>query len=220
MIIPAILENTVDRFAEKIAQIQTIPGVKRVQVDFCDGVFVKNNTLHIHDFAFIGTLPKKYTWEAHLMVKSPQSFVSYKEAGFKLIILHYEAFENETELERAIDEVLAHGLQVGLAINPETPVTVLRYYADNIMNFTVMSVHPGFQGSSFLLGSVDKVKELREIAKNATIEVDGGIKKEYILALLEAGADNLAVGSALFETENIKQNYQTLETARITIQSQ
>lgn len=219
MIIPAILEKTPQGFAEKIAKIQTLKGVKTIQVDFCDGVFVENQTLAIQEFAEIGHLNKKYTWEAHLMIDHPTNFEHYKEAGFNTIIIHYESFGAEHHLEESQNEIVRLGMKVGIAINPETNPSVLRYYTDNVTQFTVMSVHPGKQGNPFIPETFERIQELRKLAPNATIEVDGGVNAHNAAALIHSGADYLAVGSALFETEDIKQNYQDIESAGTSIQS-
>ncbi|HEX3099991.1 MAG TPA: hypothetical protein VHQ41_03380, partial [Patescibacteria group bacterium] len=159
----------------------------------------------------------KYKWEAHLMVIKPTNFADYKTAGFDTIILHYEAFDSEDDLETALDEIEKLGLNRGIAINPETPVTVLRYFTDTIKHFTILSVEPGRQGSPFIPTSFARVQALREIAPNATIEVDGGVNAGNAQALIQAGANLLVVGSALFETENIKQNFEQIESAGTTI---
>jgi ribulose-phosphate 3-epimerase len=213
MIIPAILEKTPQDFAEKIAKIQTLKKVKTIQVDFADGVFVENQTLTIQEFAEIGHLPKKYNWEAHLMVDHPTNFEDYKNAGFSTIIVHYESFAGEHHLEEALEAITKLGLKPAIAINPETNTSVLRYYTDNIMQFTILSVQPGKQGNPFISETFDRIKELRKLAPNATIEVDGGVNAHNVAALVMSGADYLAVGSALFETENIKQNYDDIESA-------
>lgn len=219
MIIPAILEKTTLEYGHKIAKIQTLKGVTTIQVDFTDGEFVDNQTLSIHEFAEIGHLPKKYEWEAHLMVNNPTNFSDYKQAGFSTIIVHYESFETEVMLEEALETITKLGMKPGIAINPETPVSTLRYFADNIDQFTLLSVQPGKQGNPFLEQTFERLKELRLIAENAIIEVDGGVNSSNAGALLQAGANYLVVGSALFETENIKQNYQAIESAGTTIQS-
>lgn len=217
MIIPAILEKTTLDFAHKIAKIQTLKGVTTVQVDFCDGKFVDNQTLEIQEFAEIGLLSKKFDWEAHLMIQEPKNLQHYKDAGFSKVIVHYEAFPTELLLEEAFEESVKLGLKFGIAINPETPVSVLRYFADNIHNFTLLSVHPGKQGNTFIPETFERIKELRLIAENATIEVDGGVNASNAGELYKSGADNLVVGSALFETENIKQNYQNIESSGTTV---
>jgi ribulose-phosphate 3-epimerase len=218
MIIPAILEKTTQGFAEKIARVQTLgKAIKRIQVDFADGVFVENTTLAIQEFAEIGHLAKKYDWEAHLMIDHPTNFGHYKEAGFSIIILHYESFAGEHHLEEALEAIVKLGMTPAIAINPNTPVSVLRYFTDNINQFTIMSVHPGKQGNEFIPETYERIEELRKLAPNATIEIDGGVNAHNAAALVYKGADYLAVGSALFETENIKQNFEDIESARTTI---
>ena len=214
MIIPAILEKTPHGFAEKLAKLAALrTKVKAIQVDFADGLFVPNETLSIHDFAEIGDLSKKYLWEAHLMIIKPQNFLHYKEAGFSTIILHYESYESEFQLEDAIDSINKLGMKPGIAISPDTQVSILRYFTDTIKQFTILSVEPGRQGNEFIPASIQRVQTLREMAPNAIIEVDGGVNASNAGALIAAGADQLAVGSALFETENIKQTFQQIESA-------
>lgn len=214
MIIPAILEKTVDGFNEKLSLIKKIPKLERIQIDFCDGEFVEKESLSIEKIIEkVGKLDRKYHWEAHLMIKFPGNFEIYEQAGFSQLILHYEAFPLESELEDALGRISKLGMTPAIAINPETTVSVVRYLADTISNFTIMSVHPGKQGQSFLDSSIGRVELLREIASNATIEVDGGVNAYNAEALINAGANHLAVGSALFETENIKQNYNRIAEA-------
>lgn len=209
MIIPAILEKTPAEFAAKLAKIKIIPNLERIQVDFEDGVFVDRKTVAVED---LGHVPKldKALWEAHLMIREPSNFAKYKEAGFSTIIVHYEAFSNEGLLEQALDDIVKLGLKPAVAVNPETNVSVLRYFTDTISQFTIMSVTPGRQGNPFLPDTFDRIKQLRELAPNATIEVDGGVNAANAASLIQSGADYLVVGSALFETENIKQNYQSI----------
>ncbi len=212
MIIPAILEKNPLDFAHKLAKIKTIPKLQRIQVDFTDGVFVESKSMPVEE---VGHVPKldKAEWEAHIMADHPSNFDAYKEAGFSTVIVHYESFVSETLLEEAIEKIIKLGMKPGIAINPETNVSTLRYFTDNITHFTILSVQPGKQGNAFIGSTFDKVKALREMAENATIEVDGGVNAGNAKALIEAGADYLVVGSALFETENIKQNYQNIVTA-------
>jgi ribulose-phosphate 3-epimerase len=218
MIIPAILEKTPHGFAEKLVQISILKSkIKAIQVDFADGLFVRGQTMAISDFQAMGMLSDHYQWEAHLMIIKPENFAEYKNVGFSTIIVHYESFESEQHMEEALDSISKLGMKPAIAINPETPVSVLRYFTDNIKQFTILSVEPGKQGNPFLPGSIDRVKILRNMAPNATIEVDGGINLTNAGALIQAGADCLAVGSGLFETENIKQNYEQIESAGTTI---
>jgi ribulose-phosphate 3-epimerase len=206
-IVPAILEETREGLEDKLFQITRVPGVERVQIDFADGEFVEHKTLGVTEF---DSLNPAFHWEAHLMTKPPHNFLDYQIAGFKTIILHYEAFGKEEHLDDTLTEIKKCGLIPALAINPETPVSVLRYFGDTIQHFTVLSVHPGSQGQSFLEETYERVTELRNLIPHAIIEVDGGISQENIGGLIAAGSDLLAVGSALFETEDLNKNYSEL----------
>lgn len=209
MIIPAILEQDIVSFNAKVKQIGQLK-VDRVQVDFCDGDFVSNKTLLIES---IPVLDKKYEWEAHIMAKNPVNFESYQAAGFAHLIIHYEAFESEVMLEDALLEIAKLEMTPALAVNPETNISLLRYFTDTIANFTILSVHPGMQGQSFIEETLDRIAQLREIAPDATIEVDGGVNSNNAKSILDAGANHIAVGSALFETEDIKKNYKAISDA-------
>ena len=210
MIIPAILEKTSQGFAERVKQIKQLPDIERIQVDFADGQFVDNTTLAVGE---IEKLDKKYDWEAHLMVHEPHNFADYQAAGFKTIIVHYESFASEAQLEAALLSIDQLGMTPAIAINPETLVSVLRYDTDTISRFTILGVHPGKQGQPFIPNTAERVAELRSIAPDATIEVDGAVKADNAKELIDAGANDLVVGSALFETDNIKQNYQAIVDA-------
>ncbi len=213
IIIPAILEETREGLEDKIFQITRIPGVERIQVDFGDGDFVPHKTLEVGEFP---PLNPAYTWEAHLMVRSPQNFLDYQIAGFQTIILHYEAFAKEELIDEAATEIKKLGLNVGVAINPETPESVLRYFGDTVNHFTLLSVHPGFQGAEFLPQTVERVHQLKTALPNAIIEVDGGIKPGNAAELLASGADHLVVGSALFAGNTPAANFEALVSATQT----
>lgn len=211
-IVPAILETEIHVFNQKVLQLERLPGVERIQVDFCDGDFVANKTLSVQE---IDLLNPAFHWEAHLMVRAPKNFLDYQIAGFQTIILHYEAFAVEEQLDAAATEISQMGLKVAIAINPETPVSVLRYFGDTISQFTILSVQPGGQHRPFIEATFDRVADLRKLIPHATIEVDGGVQDSNAARLIVAGADLLAVGSALYETENLEENYSKIQQALI-----
>lgn len=210
-IVPAILEETRSGLEDKVFQLTRISGVGRLQVDFGDGDFVPHKTLSV---AEIEPLNPAFHWEAHLMVRQPHNFLDYQIAGFQTIVLHYESFLKEELIDEAAGEIKKLGLKPAIAINPETPVSVLRYFGDTIDQFTVLSIHPGFQGHDFLPQSYERVRELKSIMPHATIEVDGGVKAENAAELLNAGADMLVVGSALFiEGSTPAEQFELLHNA-------
>ncbi len=211
MIIPAILETNAKQFQAKLKEVLVLKnGIKTIQVDFADGEFVATKTVEVGEIK----LPKnKIEFEAHLMVRRPDNFTDYKKAGFDKIILHYESFDNETELEDALEEIRKLKMKPALAISPTTAVSVLRYFSDNILNFTLLAVVPGKQGQKMLPDTLERLMELRDHAKAGTvIEVDGGVNEANIAGLIDAGATDCVVGSALVSGD-IKENYQTLLAA-------
>jgi ribulose-phosphate 3-epimerase len=210
IIVPAILEETPEAFDAKVFQVTHIPGVERIQVDFGDGDFVNHQTV---DASKVNPLNPAYTWEAHLMIREPKNFLDYQIAGFKTVILHYEAFPKEDLLEAAISEIAKAGMTPGIALNPETPVSTLRYFGDTISHFTLLSVQPGFQGKPFIEQTFERVAELRKLIPHATIEVDGGIRDTNAQQIASAGADLLVAGSFLIAGESETDQFEKLKVA-------
>ena len=209
MIIPSILENNPAKFNERFKAISSLPGVKTLQIDFADGELVATKTVGIEDLK----LPKnKFFYEAHLMIANPTNFADYAKKGFKRIIVHYEAFSSEQELEQALEQIIALKMIPGIAISPSTAVSVLRYFTDTIRYFTLLGVAPGKQGQEMKPDTFDRLRELRDIAEGANIEMDGGVNTANIAELIDAGATECVVGSALLEGD-IQENYQNLLAA-------
>lgn len=208
-IVPAVLEESVEAFENKVSRIEKIPGVQRIQVDFGDGKFVPHETLNISE---IEPLSPAFHWEAHLMVMEPVDFLDYQIVGFSTLILHIESFPDRTKIRPTLEYIKSVGLGTGLALNPETPLESAIEFADVTDQFTLMCIKPGFQHQAFLEGSEQRVIKLREMLPHAIVETDGGIKLNQVKLLANAGADFLVVGSAIFETEDINQNYAKLES--------
>jgi ribulose-phosphate 3-epimerase len=209
MIIPSILESNTKAFYEKFKTISSLKGIKPLQIDFADGELVATKTVTIADIK----LPKaKFTYEAHLMVTHPKNFADYADKGFKKIIVHYEAFQSEQDLEAALEEIAKLKMIPAIAISPTTAVSVLRYYTDNISNFTLLGVTPGRQGQVMMDNTVDRLRELRDLAPSAKIEMDGGVNAKNIAELIDAGATECVVGSALLQGD-IEENYKNLLAA-------
>lgn len=206
MIIPAILENSPKKFTETLSALSVLKNLKTVQIDFADGEFVATKTITIKDFH----LPKnRILFEAHLMIDSPKDFAAYQKCGFKKIIVHYEAFANEEELENALDEIKKLKMIPAIAISPTSPVSVLRYFSDTIQDFTLLGVLPGRQGQKMLPDTIERLRQLRDLAPLAKIEVDGGVDSKNIANLIDAGATDCVVGSSLVKGD-VKENYELL----------
>ncbi len=207
-IVPSILEETKEGFAARAEQFERVPDTQRIQVDFCDGVFVAGKTIGIKD---VELLNPAVFWEAHIMAEAPNDFFDYQLAGFGLIVVHFEAFANEPALHAALAAIRGLGLKVGLGINPETDLQRVVSYAGLVDQYTLLTIHPGQQGQAMLPESLGRIHQLRTLLPNAVIEVDGGVKAGNIAAVAAAGADLLVVGSAL-QNDPVRQ-FQDLQSA-------
>ncbi len=207
---PAILTNDVSDFRQKYAELFALSHYfKKLHVDFADGDFVNNRTILPHDLKFLKSSPLSLV--AHFMTLKPQKyFWDAKKAGFKSILIHFEAFDDENEL----DHVIAHGksmrLKMGLVINPETPLHMIGKFIQKVDTIQLMGIHPGFQGREFMAGTYGKVKELRSLSKRAIICVDGGVKVGIAHKLAKAGADILVAGSSILKVHDHKAALEAL----------
>jgi ribulose-phosphate 3-epimerase len=208
-ILPAILENTPEGFEDKAFLITRLPEVTKIHVDFADGKFVPSTALPIEDFEILNPA---FHWEAHLMVKDPMDFLDYKIAGFKTVVVHYEAFSDKGKIAGVLEKIKSQGMNAGLAINPDTESSVLEAFIGLADQFTIMSVKPGFQGAPFEEDSIAKIEKLRKQLPNAIIEVDGSVNETTIQKLNAAGADLFVAGSAIVKSQNPQASFQHLQS--------
>ncbi|MBP1629338.1 MAG: ribulose-phosphate 3-epimerase [Bacteroidetes bacterium] len=172
-------------------------------IDVMDGVFVPNISFGQPVIKFIKKLAKK-PLDVHLMIVDPDRyFEDFKNAGADLITVHYEAC---THLHRSISSIKQYGMKAGVVLNPHTPISVLEDIIVECDLVLLMSVNPGFGGQSFIENTYNKIKQLKEliIRKNPSclIEVDGGVSINNYKKLIQAGADALVAGNAVFASEN------------------
>lgn len=174
-----------------------------VHIDVMDGVFVPNISFGFPVLKAIRKATRKLL-DVHLMIVSPEKYLTrFVEAGADLVTFHYEA----TDDPRACIELIRKaGAKVGVSIKPATPVDVLRGILPLIDLVLVMSVEPGFGGQSFIPGSLEKIAQLRALAREAgletIIEVDGGISSRNAGEIFAAGADVLVAGNAVFGAQD------------------
>src|SRR5690606_28091071 len=157
-----------------------------IHVDIMDGVFVPNISFGIPDTAAIRQYAHK-PLDVHLMIVNPDNYLEdFKKAGAEIITVHYEACNH---LHRTIQKIKSLGCEAGVAINPHTPVEVLRDIITDIDMVCIMSVNPGFGGQSFIERTYDKIRRLRQIIDqadaDAKIEVDGGVNQVNAGLLLD-----------------------------------
>jgi len=175
-------------------------------VDIMDGVFVPNISF---GFPVIAAAKKhaKKPFDVHLMIIDPDKYIAeFAKAGADIITVHYEAC---THLHRTIQLIKSVGCKAGVALNPHTPVSFLKDVLHDIDLALVMSVNPGFGGQQFIPQTLNKLRELKQMAlqvnPNLYIEVDGGVGIHNIGSLIEAGANVFVAGNAVFAASNPTQ---------------
>lgn len=172
-------------------------------VDVMDGVFVPNISF---GFPVLNAVKKHATkpLDVHLMIVNPDQYITeFAQAGAAIITVHYEAC---VHLHRTIQLIKAAGCKAGVALNPHTPVGLLKDILVDLDLVLIMSVNPGFGGQQFISQSLVKIVELRQMANTLNpelvIEVDGGISIGNIKSLIEAGANAFVAGNAVFAAPN------------------
>ena len=183
-------------------------------IDIMDGVFVPNISFGIPVVEAINRHAKK-PMDVHLMIVNPEKYVAdFKKAGAETISVHYEACPH---LHRNIQQIKDLGCKAGVALNPHTPVSVLKDVIEMIDLVCLMSVNPGFGGQKFIRRILLKIRELRELIaqenSQALIEIDGGVNQNLMPELLKAGADVLVAGSFVFNAQNPEEIIKNLKSA-------
>ncbi|MEO8112264.1 MAG: ribulose-phosphate 3-epimerase [Ginsengibacter sp.] len=181
-------------------------------LDVMDGRFVPNISFGMHIIKQIRKASTKF-FDVHLMILEPDKYAyEFKEAGADQLTVHLEACRH---LHRNIQQIKSLGMKAGVAINPHSPVTLLQDIIADIDLVNLMSVNPGFGAQSFIPHSIQKIKELRalinEKKSSALIEIDGGVSLENAKEILEAGADVLVTGNAVFSSEDPKDTIAKLK---------
>ena len=177
-----------------------------IHLDIMDGVFVPNISFGFPVLKHVARLTRK-PLDVHLMIVQPEKFIpEVKALGAHVMNVHYEACPH---LHRVVQQIRDAGMQPAVTINPATPVSLLKDIVGDLYMVLVMGVNPGFGGQKFIEHTVDKVRELRELltqtGSEALIEGDGGVNLETGARLIEAGADILVVGNAVFSaTDPVK----------------
>jgi ribulose-phosphate 3-epimerase len=195
---PSILSADFAHLADAVQQAEAGGGTV-IHVDVMDGHFVPNITLGppvVKSLRKATALPL----DCHLMIENPDEFVqAFAEAGANWVSVHYEACRH---LHRTLQLIADHGMQPAVVLNPATPVHVVRDVLPMVHHVLIMSVNPGFGGQKFIPHSLDKVRELarlrEEMGLNFRIEVDGGVDMDTIASVVDAGADLLVAGNAVF----------------------
>lgn len=181
-------------------------------VDVMDGRFVPNISFGMFIIEFMKRVANK-PLDVHLMMVEPEKYIEeFQKAGADIITVHYEACPH---LHRTIQQIKLTGAKAGVALNPHTPVELLREIITDIDLVLIMSVNPGFGGQSFIPNAINKIKRCKsmilETGSHAMIEVDGGVGTKNALEIVQAGADVLVAGNAVFKSENPSETILALK---------
>lgn len=184
-------------------------------LDVMDGSFVPNISYGLPVIEQIKSTTSKVL-DVHLMIVSPEKYIGdFKKAGANILTVHYEACPH---LHSTLQQIKAHGMKAGVALNPHTAVDLLKDVIKDIDVVCVMSVNPGFGGQKFIEHTYEKVKALKQMITNAgastLIEIDGGVTENNAAKLVQAGADILVAGTTVFKASDPKQMIVTLKSSK------
>ncbi len=213
-IVPSILSADFTRLGEQVREAEQA-GAQRIQIDIMDGHFVPNITMGpmvVEAVRRCTSLPL----EAHLMISNPEHYIEdFAKAGADVIIVHQEA---SPHLHRIIQQIKATGKKVGIALTPSTPTIMLEDILSLLDMVLIMTVNPGFGGQDFIPEMLPKIFRLRQsiaqVGLRCDIEVDGGIHEATAPLVVQAGANLLVAGSAVYnERESVAQAIARLRSA-------
>ncbi|MEA4994782.1 Ribulose-phosphate 3-epimerase [bioreactor metagenome] len=200
-------------FANLERDIRKISTADYVHVDVMDGVFVPNISIGLPVVKAIRPVTQQ-PLDVHLMIVEPGRYAGrFCDAGADIVTMHVEA-DTEENLLAAIEVIHAKGKRAGVVLKPATPASAVLPYLERVELILVMTVEPGFGGQSFMAGQLDKIRAIRALIEERNpaceLEVDGGIGPDTCRACVDAGANVLVAGSAVYGAEDIPARIQLL----------
>ena len=207
---PSILAADFSRLGEQVRQVEQA-GVKWLHIDIMDGQFVPTISMGVPVVASLRKVSSLF-FDVHIMAKEPAHLVKeFAQAGANMITVHAETC---VHLDRTLRLIREQGCQAGIALNPATPVETLEHVLELADMVLIMTVNPGFGGQKYISYCTEKIRRLRRLAAEKNpglhIEVDGGINRTTIHEVLEAGANIIVAGSAVFNGD-IEANARELK---------
>lgn len=203
---PSILAADFSDLKSEIKKIEAADA-DMVHIDVMDGLFVPNISFGLPVIKAIRRCTN-LLFDVHLMIKSPERYINdFKEAGADIITVHAEATDH---LHRTLQSIKASGAKAGVALNPGTDPSAIKYVLSETDMVLVMTVNPGFGGQKFIGDMTKKVAEVRAMAPGLDIEVDGGISSDNIDLVTRAGANVIVAGSAVFNAPCAKDEIENM----------
>ena len=207
---PSILAADFARLGEQISEVDRA-GAEYLHFDVMEGLFVPSISFGMPVLKSVRKATKRIL-DVHLMIENPERYVDeFADCGADLITVHAESCRH---LDRVISQIHQKGKKAGVALNPATSLSALDYVLDKVDMVLIMTVNPGFGGQKFIESSCGKIRDLKSRMEAAglhtDIEVDGGINADTLPSVLEAGANVIVAGSAVFKG-NIAENVRNLK---------
>ncbi len=197
-ICPSILAADFTKLGEEIRRVSN---ADYIHIDIMDGHYVPNLSFG-YPVAAAAKQVADLPLDVHLMVTNPDQYISDLQIlEPEYLTVHYEAC---THLQRTLSSIREAGMKAGVALNPHTPINGLKYIMDDLDLILIMTVNPGFGGQSFIPKMLDKIRDTREMLgeRKIALQVDGGISLDNIEQVVNAGADTIVAGSAIFAAAN------------------
>ncbi len=208
---PSLLSADFTVLGEEIEKIDKA-GAQYMHLDVMDGMFVPNISYGIPVIKSIRKATTK-VFDVHLMINEPIRYIDeFVKAGADIITVHVEAC---SDVIATLNKIKAHGVKAAITLNPDTPLKAITPYLSMVDMVLVMSVNPGFGGQKFIPGALDKLKELKTLKAdnnyNYDIEIDGGVNIDNLPSVIEAGANIVVAGSAVFSGDSVANTKKILE---------